>query len=299
MGNHKQSSPFIQILQDYFVLCKPKVILVMLITTWVGMHLATTTFVPWPIFLFATIGIAFTGGSAAVINHLVDRHIDAKMMRTQKRPLANKRISIFHAVLFSGFLGITGLLILIFWVNFLTALLTFATLLGYAVLYTLFLKRRTPQNIVIGGAAGAMPPLLGWTAVTGEISAFAWILVLIIFTWTPPHFWALAIYRREDYQKANIPMLPITHGVAFTKLNMVLYTFLLFAITLLPYCIQMSGKFYLSAAILLGGIFLFKTLTLYRNESDEMARQTFSFSILYLLLLFTALLIDHYIQFLG
>lgn len=288
------------LIQDYLVLCKPKVILVMLVTAWVGMHLATSSLlIPWHSFIFGTLGIALTGSSAAVINHLVDRHIDAKMSRTERRPLATKKISVFHAILFSIILGISGLLILSVFVNLLTALLTFATLIGYAVLYTLFLKRATPQNIVIGGAAGAMPPLLGWTAITGEMSACAWILVLIIFTWTPPHFWALAIYRRRDYQTANIPMLPNTHGVRFTKLYMVLYTFLLFGVTLLPYAIQMSGLFYLFSAILLGSTFLFKILILYRTDSDKMAFKTFSFSILYLLLLFSALLIDHTMQILG
>jgi len=284
------------LMHDYFVLCKPKVVLVMLITAWVGMHLASNTFVPWNLFVFGTLGIALAGGSAAVINHLVDRHIDAKMTRTEKRPLACKRISVPKAFLFSVILGISGLVLLILFVNLTTALLTFATLLGYAVFYTLFLKRRTPQNIVIGGAAGAMPPLLGWAAVTNEIDACAWILVLIIFTWTPPHFWALAIYRCEDYQKANIPMLPITHGIHFTKLCIVLYTLLLFGITLLPYAIQMSGILYLIAAIILGSLFLFKVIVLYRTNSNPMAFKTFSFSILYLLLLFIALLIDHYVQ---
>ncbi len=287
------------VLQDYFMLCKPKVIIVMLVTTWVGMHLATMTFVPWDILIFGTIGIALAGSGAAVINHLVDRHIDAKMIRTENRPIASKRISIFQAALFASLLAMSGLLILSFLVNFLTAFLTLLTVLGYAVLYTLFLKRRTPQNIVIGGAAGAMPPLLGWTAVTGEIDALAWLPVLIIFVWTPPHFWALAIYRKEDYQNANIPMLPITHGVPFTKLYMILYTCLLFAITLLPYATQMSGLVYLITAIILGIAFLVQMLALYRTCSTYMALKTFSFSIIYLLLLFTALLIDHYVQVLG
>jgi len=268
----------------------------MLVTTWVGMHLATTSFVPFDILIFGTIGIACSGGSAAVINHLVDRHIDAKMIRTEKRPIVCKRISPYHATLFAILLAVSGLLILSFLVNSLTAFLTFLTIIGYAVFYTVFLKRRTPQNIVIGGAAGAMPPLLGWTAVTGELHALAWLPVLIIFTWTPPHFWALAIYRKEDYQNANIPMLPITHGIPFTKLCMILYTFLLFAITLLPYATQMSGLVYLIAAIILGIGFLAHTFVLYKNCSNYMALKTFSFSITYLLLLFTALLVDHYIR---
>jgi len=282
--------------QDYLTLCKPKVILVMLITAWVGMLLSTKTAVPLNIFIFATLGIALSGSSAAVINHLVDRHIDAKMSRTEHRPLVNQRISPRHAVLFSIFLGVSGLLILNFLVNVLTTLLTLLTVFGYAVLYTLFLKRCTPQNIVIGGAAGAMPPLLGWTAVTGSLSAFPWLLVLIIFAWTPPHFWALAIYRKEDYEKANIPMLPNTHGIPFTKVYLLLYTLLLWAITLLPYVVQMSGVLYLTAAIILGAIFLGYSIVLYRSDGarlNRVALKTFSFSILYLLLLFTVLLIDH------
>jgi protoheme IX farnesyltransferase len=293
MKNNSQHS---SLLADYFTLCKPKVLLVMLVTTWVGMHLATNTLVPWDVFIFGTLGIALAGGSAAVINHLVDRHIDAKMTRTENRPMANKRIPIQNATIFSAILGVSGLLILAVFINFLTAYLTFATVLGYAVLYTLFLKRQTPQNIVIGGAAGAMPPLLGWTAVTGHTSAFAWLLVLIIFTWTPPHFWALAIHRKSDYENANIPMLPNTHGISFTKLYIVLYTLLLFAVTLLPYAAHMAGGIYFGAASLLGTLFLIQTLILYRTKSTRAALKTFSFSILYLLLLFSALLIDHYIQ---
>ncbi len=281
-------------IEDYITLCKPRVILLMLVTTWVGMHLATQTFVPWKTFIFATLGIAFAGSSAAVINHLVDRHLDAKMNRTLHRPLVNQRISIPNAVLFSGILGLSGLLILIQFVNLLTATLTLLTFLGYAVFYTLFLKRRTPQNIVIGGAAGAMPPLLGWTAVTDELSAFAWILVLIIFAWTPPHFWALAIYRKEDYEKANIPMLPNTHGIRFTKLYMLLYTLLLFVVTLLPYVIQMSGVLYLWVAVILGIAFIRQVIILYRTESNTIALKTFGFSISYLFLLFIGLLLDHY-----
>ncbi len=287
--------------KDYLTLCKAKVVAVMLITSWVGMHLATQTTVPWNIFIFATIGIALTGSSAAVINHLVDRQIDAKMIRTLNRPLANKRISIQNASVFSACLGVIGLLVLTLCVNPLTAGLTFLTLLGYAVLYTLFLKRRTPQNIVIGGIAGAMPPLLGWTAITNEIDAYAWLLVLIIFVWTPPHFWALAIYREQDYKKANIPMLPITHGIPFTKLYIVLYTILLLLVTVLPYSVHMSGLIYLISALVLGTLFLAQTLILYKakSETNRIALKTFSFSILYLLLLFSALLIDHYAHILA
>ncbi len=283
------------LIADYLILCKPKVILVMLVTTWVGMHLATHTCVPLDIFIFTTLGIALAGGSAAVINHIVDRHIDAKMTRTENRPLVNKRIPIQNACIFSAILGISGFLILAVFTNLLTTYLTFATVLGYGLLYTLFLKRQTPQNIVIGGAAGAMPPLLGWSAVTGQTSAFAWILVLIIFTWTPPHFWALAIHRKQDYENAHIPMLPNTHGILFTKLHIVLYTILLFVISLLPYAAHMTGHIYFGAASMLGTAFLVQTLILYRTKSNNTALKTFSFSIVYLLLLFSALLIDHYI----
>lgn len=285
--------------KDYLTLCKPKVILVMLITAWVGMQLATYRPIPGNIFIFGTLGIALIASSAAVINHLVERNLDAQMLRTANRPMANKRIPIVNVLFFSLLLNGGGVGILITLVNPLTALLTFLTMMGYAGLYTLFLKRRTPQNIVIAGAAGAMPPLLGWTAVTGEINPLAWLLVLIIFAWTPPHFWALAIYRKDDYEKVNIPMLPNTHGIPFTKLFMVLYTFLLLAITLLPYVTYMSGKIYFVSALVLGVLFLRQTLLLYKTDSAALALKTFSFSIVYLLLIFTALLLDHYAQILG
>jgi protoheme IX farnesyltransferase len=283
--------------EDYLILCKPKVVFVMLITALVGMHLATQSFVPWKILIFSSLGIALMGGSAATVNHLVDRHIDAKMQRTANRPLVNKRISTRQAIIFATLIGLAGFLVLILWINPLTAFLTLMTFLGYAVLYTRFLKRLTPQNIVIGGIAGAMPPLLGWTSVTNEISAFAWLLVLIIFAWTPPHFWALAIYRQEDYHNAAIPMLPITHGVAFTKLHVVLYTILLLVVSLLPYAVKMSGHFYGAAAFILGILFLKYAYRLYKSDNPHTAIQTFYFSIVYLLGLFSALLIDHYIPY--
>lgn len=286
-------SPLISLILDYYALCKPKVIAVMLVTTWVGMHLSSAHSISLSRLFCTLIGIALAGGSAAVINHLVDRHVDAKMSRTCKRPIASGRILIPHAILFAFILGVIGLGILLSFVNTLTAVLTFGTLLGYAVFYTLYLKRKTPQNIVIGGIAGATPPLLGWTAVSGEIHANALLLVLIIFIWTPPHFWSLAIYRRTEYQQANIPMLPVTHGVLFTKLCIVLYTILLFAITLLPFVTQMSGIPYLLAAMLLNTLFLTQTVILYKSQDEKTALKTFSFSITYLLLLFGALLIDH------
>lgn len=279
---------------DFFTLCKPKVIAVMLVTTWVGMHLATQSFVPFSIFAFATLGIALSGAAAAVFNHLADRHIDAKMTRTHSRPMACGRISPKEALYFALVLSVAGLLILMFCINMLTAVLTAITMLGYAICYTLFLKRATPQNIVIGGAAGATPPLLGWAAVTGDIQADALLLVLIIFTWTPPHFWALAIHRVHDYKKAKIPMLPVTHGIAYTKLCILLYTLLLFAVTLLPFITGMSGQLYLGSAVLLGLLFLKSAFKLYRDDSNKSAYKTFSFSIVYLMLLFIALMVDHY-----
>ncbi len=290
-------------------------------------------FISWQalqVFVCGTLGIALAAASAAVINHLVDSSIDAKMSRTAQRPIASGRISGKNAVIFAVFLGICGLTILSLFVNVLTAVLSFLTLLGYAVIYTMYLKRATPQNIVIGGAAGAMPPLLGWAAVSNEIHAHALLLVLIIFIWTPPHFWALAIYRNEDYKNAKIPMLPVTHGISFTITCIILYTILLIVITLLPYITAMSGVLYLISAIILGFLFLLQCVRLsfsYQRclksnalaldreldkksdldkEPDEelaandlrlfkkTAFKTFSFSILYLLLLFAALLIDHY-----
>jgi protoheme IX farnesyltransferase len=286
-------------IKDFFTLCKPKVVFVMLVTAWVGMYIASQGSVSWSTFILATVGIACEASAAAVINHLVDRHIDAKMIRTGSRPLVRGRISPQEAVAFAILLGVAGTTILYVYINFLTTILTLLTLIGYAFFYTLFLKRATPQNIVIGGIAGAMPPLLGWVAVRNAIDPFALLLVLIIFTWTPPHFWALAIYRVEDYRKANIPMLPVTHGIAFTKLSIVLYTLLLFAVTLLPYATGSCGIFYLIMAIFLGAAFFIQSLRLYWSPSRRMALNTFSFSIVYLLVLFTALLFDYSIGIHG
>lgn len=280
--------------KDYITLCKPKVVALMLVTTWVGMTLASHTFVSFQTLFFATLGIASVAFGSAVFNHLADRHIDAKMSRTLHRPIACGRIAPRDAFWFGFVLVFLGLIILTVFVNLLTAMLTFCTMLGYAVCYTLFLKRATPQNIVIGGLAGATPPLLGWTAITGEMDAFALLLVLIIFTWTPPHFWALAIHRCKDYEKANIPMLPVTHGIRFTKLSIFLYTCLLFAVSLLPFVTGMSGMIYLWVAILLNILFLRQSYILLIDNTHQTALKTFSFSIVYLLLLFTALLVDHY-----
>lgn len=281
--------------RDYLELCKPKVVLLMLITTIIGMQLATPAWVPLNIFIFGTLGIALCAFAAAVFNHLADQRIDAVMLRTRDRPLPQGRVSTREALIFAVILAAAGMIILITFVNVLTALLTLFTLIGYAGIYTLYLKRATPQNIVIGGVAGAAPPLLGWTAVTGHIEAQGLLLMLIIFIWTPPHFWALAIARQNDYAQAKIPMLPVTHGVQFTKLNILLYTLLLFAVTLLPYATELSGTFYLIGALILNSIFLFYAIKLWCTDSTRLAMQTFRYSILYLFLLFVILLIDHYL----
>lgn len=282
--------------RDYVELCKPKVVLLMLLTAVVGMCLALPGAIPLDLLCFGLIGIGLCAGSAAAINHVVDRHIDAVMLRTHKRPIAKGKMPAHRAVIFAIIIGVLGMTLLFLFVNALTAWLTFFTLIGYAGVYTGYLKRATPQNIVIGGLAGAAPPLLGWTAVTGEVSAQALLLVLIIYTWTPPHFWALAIYRFEDYKKAKIPMLPVTHGLAFTKLNILLYTILLLLVTALPFAIGMSGLLYFICAMLLGGRFLHWSYRLKRTTEPRIAMQTFRFSIVYLMLLFVVLLLDHYLS---
>ncbi len=281
--------------RDYIALCKPNVVLLMLLTSVVGMYLATPGFVPMNILLFGVLGIGLTASAGAAVNHVVDRHLDAVMNRTRNRPLPTKRIATKHALLFAAGLATFGLTILVSYINILTAILTLLTLIGYAVIYTLFLKRATPQNIVIGGAAGAAPPMLGWTAVTGHLDPQALILVLIIFAWTPPHFWALAIHRHKEYATAKIPMLPVTHGIPFTKLYILLYTVLLFAVSLLPYATGMSGMCYFIGAIILGAIFLYYALMLMFSDKPLIAMQTFRYSIFYLMLLFILLLVDHYI----
>lgn len=281
--------------RDYIELCKPRVVLLMLLTVVVGMYLAAPGWVDLYLLSSSLIGIGLCAGSAAAINHLVDRRIDAIMARTKKRPVAHGRVSVVQALFFALVMGVLGLAMLIFFVNKLTALLTFITLIGYAGVYTGYLKRATSQNIVIGGLAGAAPPLLGWTAVTNQLDPQALLLVLIIFTWTPPHFWALAIYRYEEYQHAQIPMLPVTHGIQFTKLNIYLYTILLLVVSILPFVVGMSGLFYLIGALILGARFLFWAHKLYRTDKAVVAMQTFRFSIVYLMLLFMFLLIDHYL----
>ena len=282
--------------QDYLELCKPRVVALMLLTAIVGMHLASPGFVSLRVLFFGTIGIAFAAASAAVINHLIDRHIDLKMRRTEKRPVATGKIAPKQAFIFAGILALLSMAILIEFINPLTAFLSFLTLVGYAGVYTLFLKRATPQNIVIGGLAGAAPPLLGWCAVTGTIDPYALLLVLIIYTWTPPHFWALAIYRREDYANAKIPMLPVTHGVQFTKLCIVLYTLLLTAATMMPFAIGGNGLMYFIGALVLNARFFYWAIKLMRSDQPIVAMKTFYYSITYLGLLFLLLLVDHYYQ---
>ena len=279
----------------YLELCKPRVVALMIITTIVGMCLATKGWVPISIFIFGNLGIALCAASAATINHLVDRHIDGRMRRTDRRPIVQGKVTPRNAIVFSVLLALVGMSILIYFVNTLTAVLTFCSLMGYAFIYTLYLKHATPQNIVIGGAAGAAPPLLGWVAVTGHLDLQAWLLMLIIFVWTPPHFWALAIARIEDYKKAQVPMLPNTHGIVYTKICIVLYTVLLTIVTWLPFVIHMSAWFYFISANALYAIFLFYTLRLYLDKTDKWAMKTFWYSIWYLLLLFIVLLIDHYL----
>ncbi|KTD05907.1 polyprenyltransferase (cytochrome oxidase assembly factor) [Legionella gratiana] len=281
--------------RNYVELCKPRVVLLMLLTVVVGMYLAAPGWVN--LFLLSTslLGIGLCAGSAAAINHLVDKRIDSIMARTKKRPVASGQVSVRQALWFALIMGTIGLTVLVVFVNGLTALLTFMTLIGYAGIYTGYLKRATPQNIVIGGLAGAAPPLLGWTAVTNHLDPQALLLVLIIFIWTPPHFWALAIYRYEEYQHAQIPMLPVTHGIQFTKLNIYLYTILLVVVSVLPFVIGMSGLFYLIGALVLGARFLFWAHQLYHTDKSVVAMQTFRFSIIYLMLLFVFLLIDHYL----
>jgi protoheme IX farnesyltransferase len=281
--------------RDYLELTKPKVVALMLLTAVIGMFMAVPGMVSWQVLLYGNLGIGLCAGSAAAVNHLVDYRIDTVMARTRNRPLAQGKVGIPQAIAFALLLGVAGMYLLLSQINALTAWLTLASLLGYAVIYTMFLKRATPQNIVIGGLAGAAPPLLGWTAVTGEIHGHALLLVLIIFAWTPPHFWALAIHRREEYASVDIPMLPVTHGVPYTKLHIMLYTLIMFAITLLPFATRMSGPLYLAGAVLLGGIFLYRAALLLWGSDPRAAMDTFRYSITYLMLLFIVMLLDHYL----
>ena len=281
--------------RQYWVLTKPRVTQLAVFCAVIGMFLATPGMVPWPVLIGGSIGIWLLAGAAFAINCLIEQAVDAKMRRTAWRPSATGEITPLQIIVFSCLLGAMGMVILWIYTNPLTMWLTFATFVGYAVIYTWLLKPATPQNIVIGGLSGAMPPALGWVAVTNQLSAEAWLLVLIIFVWTPPHFWALALYRREDYVQAGLPMLPVTHGERFTLLNILLYTLILFAASILPYVYGMSGFFYLMSAIILSGVFIYYALRLYQNYSDQLARKTFKYSISYLALLFAAILIDHYL----
>lgn len=285
--------------RDYLELTKPKVVALLVLTAWVGMVLASEQLADWSLLLSATIGIGLLSAAAAALNHVVDQQIDAKMARTHSRPVARGRISSKQAIIFATSLAASGFTLLYLAVNPLTAWLTLLSLFGYAVVYTMFLKRATPQNIVIGGLAGAMPPLLGWTAVTGELHGYALLLVMIIFTWTPPHFWALAIHRRDDYARVNMPMLPVTHGIEFTKSAILLYTLLLCLVCLLPYIVGMTGAIYLLGSTLLNLRFLQYAWKLKFAAGPETAIATFKFSILHLMVLFLLLLVDHYFKVLA
>ena len=279
---------------DYYELTKPNVVYLMLVTSAVGMFMATPGVVPWEVLLYGNIGIGLCAASGAVINHLVDERIDTIMARTHNRPIAKGRIGKIQAGVFAAMLGVLGMALLMIKINQLTAWLTMFSLIGYAGIYTLWLKRATPQNIVIGGLPGAAPPLLGWTAVTNEVQGHGLLLVLIVFAWTPPHFWALAIHRREDYAKAGIPMLPVTHGVKFTSLHILLYTFILLAAALLPFATGLSGMLYLVGATVLSLIFLYWAVAIMRGD-PKAPMATFKFSLIYLMLIFVLMLLDHYL----
>ena len=295
MNTQVLSSSLTQQARAFFALTKPRVVSLIVFTAVIGMFLATPGMVPAQVLIAGTLGIAFVAGAAAAVNCLVEQKIDAVMRRTRWRPLPRGELTALQTLVFAGALGGLGLWILFHFVNTLTMWLTVATFIGYAVVYTVLLKPLTPQNIVIGGASGAMPPVLGWAAVTGEVSTEALLLFLIIFAWTPPHFWSLALYRTEEYAKAGIPMLPVTHGKPYTRLQVLLYTLILFAVSLLPYVIRMSGVLYVAAALILGGVFMAYALRIYRAYSDALAQKTFRYSILYLAFLFAALLVDHYL----
>ena len=283
---------------QFYLLTKPRVVSLIVFTAVIGMFLAVPGAVALQPLLAGTIGIALVAGAAAAVNCLVEQKIDAMMARTRGRPLPRGQVNSLETLLFAGAVGGIGLAMLYHWVNALTMWLTLATFVGYAVVYTVILKPMTPQNIVIGGASGAMPPVLGWAAATGQVTPEALSLFLIIFAWTPPHFWALALYRKHEYAKAGVPMLPVTHGDKFTRLHVLLYTIILFACTLLPFLIRMSGLIYLAAAVALGIWFLWYAVKIYVSYSDQLARRTFRFSIFYLTALFAALLVDHYLRIL-
>ena len=289
------NEPVIARWRDYYSLTKPRVVQLLVFTAIVGMFLAVPGMVPWDILLFGSLGIGFSAASGAAVNHILDQRLDAEMVRTRDRPLPTGRINEKDALTFAICLGFVGIAVLVLLVNLLTAMLTFLSLIGYAVVYTVYLKRATPQNIVIGGAAGASPPVLGWTAVTNDVTGYALLLFLIIFTWTPPHFWALAVARRDDYAKAGVPMLPVTHGLEVTKSFVLYYTILLLLVSLLPYLTGAAGVLYFFGALLLGAGFLYYAIRLKYGRAENIAMKTFAYSISYLIALFTFLLADHYI----
>lgn len=281
---------------QYWALTKPRVTQLAVFCAVIGMFLATPDLPKWETVIAATVGIWLLAGAAFAVNCLVEREIDSRMARTARRPMARGEITVSQTLVFSGAIGGIGMWILYNLVNPLTMWLTFATFVGYAVIYTMLLKPATPQNIVIGGLSGAMPPALGWAAIANDVPMQAWILVLIIFTWTPPHFWSLALYRRDDYAKSGLPMLPVTHGLKFTQFHIWLYTIAMVATTMLPFAVKMSGLIYLVSATVLGGIFLWHAWEIYQRYTDQIARKTFTYSIVYLSLLFAALLVDHYLK---
>ncbi len=283
--------------KNYLTLCKPNVVAEMLFTAVVGMLLALPTLPPIDLMFYGLVGIGFASASAAAINHFIDRNADAKMRRTENRPLPKGTLSSANVLSFATILGVSAMMLLITQVNMLTAILTFLSLFGYAFIYTCYLKRATPQNIVIGGLFGSTPPLLGWCAMTGEVHPYALLLALIIFVWTPPHFWALAIARQEEYAKVDIPMLPVTHGADYTRLQILLYTILLTIVTILPYITGMSGLIYMGLTLLLNLVFLYLVIVMMRAKDNKSAMRTFWYSIVYITLLFAALLLDHYMRF--
>jgi protoheme IX farnesyltransferase len=284
-----------QRMRQFYALTKPRVTMLAVFCAVIGMFLATPGMVPWRVLFAGTAGIALLAGAAFAINCLIEQEIDAKMARTRARPLPRGELTSLQAIVFAGVIGGIGMFLLYRYVNALTMWLTFGTFVGYAVVYTILLKPATPQNIVIGGLSGAMPPLLGWTAVTGEVAPEALLLVLIIYAWTPPHFWALALYRTDEFTRAGLPMLPVTHGQKFTRLHVLLYTLILIASTMLPFVYGMSGWIYLTAVLALDGMFLYYAVRIYTAYSDRLAQQTFRYSVVYLAGLFTALLLDHYV----
>ena len=294
---HVLPAGFQQRARAFYALTKPRVVSLIVFTAVIGMFLAAPGMVEPRVLLAGTFGIALVAGAAAAVNCLVEQNVDALMQRTKWRPLPSGQLTNLQTLAFAGVVGGLGLGVLAHYVNALTMWLTLATFVGYAIVYTVILKPLTPQNIVIGGASGAMPPVLGWAAVTGEVTTEAMVLFLIIFAWTPPHFWALALYRTEDYARAGLPMLPVTHGARYTRLQVLLYTLILFGVSLMPFAIRMSGWLYLAAALVLGGVFIVYALRIHLAYSDSLARRTFRYSIVYLAALFAALLIDHHLPY--